>query len=309
MLRRLALAVPLLAMACGTDPVSTGDASPRGPLGKADAAGSCLDDAGDDFCGGKSDGACWCDDLCTSFGDCCSDYTPVCEAEVCPPVACDLLCENGFVTSEDGCQICECAPAFCGGIAGFPCPDGLVCVDNPDDDCDPNAGGADCGGICVPPTACTPAECGPGPAAPNVLCDDGETVGGPACVNLDDGSCGWVFVECPDVGGTCEGHCGSSADGCWCDDLCTSYGDCCDDYQAECLTPAGAECGDIVCDADEVCVTHVTQLGLQPACAPISPACNGVASCNCMGADVCQGAFDLCGEGIEGGLTCSCPVC
>src|SRR5438552_10835695 len=37
---------------------------------------------------------------------------------------------------------------FCGGIAGFPCPAGYVCVDDPHDNCDPNQGGADCGGIC-----------------------------------------------------------------------------------------------------------------------------------------------------------------
>lgn len=39
---------------------------------------------------------------------------------------------------------------YCGGIAGFPCPDGYTCVDDPNDSCDPDAGGADCGGICVP---------------------------------------------------------------------------------------------------------------------------------------------------------------
>lgn len=38
---------------------------------------------------------------------------------------------------------------FCGGIAAFPCPNGFSCVDNPDDSCDPQNGGADCGGICV----------------------------------------------------------------------------------------------------------------------------------------------------------------
>jgi hypothetical protein len=38
---------------------------------------------------------------------------------------------------------------FCGGIAAFPCPDNQVCVDNPNDSCDPQNGGADCGGICV----------------------------------------------------------------------------------------------------------------------------------------------------------------
>src|SRR5688572_25232202 len=37
---------------------------------------------------------------------------------------------------------------FCGGIAGFPCPDGYVCVDDPRDSCDPRRGGADCCGIC-----------------------------------------------------------------------------------------------------------------------------------------------------------------
>jgi hypothetical protein len=40
---------------------------------------------------------------------------------------------------------------FCGGIAGIACPEGLVCVDDPSDSCDPEQGGADCGGICVKP--------------------------------------------------------------------------------------------------------------------------------------------------------------
>lgn len=38
---------------------------------------------------------------------------------------------------------------MCGGIAGFPCPDGMTCVDDPADNCDPAKGGADCPGICV----------------------------------------------------------------------------------------------------------------------------------------------------------------
>lgn len=40
-------------------------------------------------------------------------------------------------------------PQFCGGIAALPCPTGFTCVDDPTDSCDPTAGGADCGGICV----------------------------------------------------------------------------------------------------------------------------------------------------------------
>lgn len=39
---------------------------------------------------------------------------------------------------------------MCGGIAGFPCPEGYTCVDAAGDGCDPNAGGADCAGVCVP---------------------------------------------------------------------------------------------------------------------------------------------------------------
>ncbi len=40
---------------------------------------------------------------------------------------------------------------FCGGFAAIPCPEGLSCEDDPNDDCDPNAGGRDCAGICVNP--------------------------------------------------------------------------------------------------------------------------------------------------------------
>lgn len=38
---------------------------------------------------------------------------------------------------------------MCGGIAGFPCPDGMKCVDDPEDNCDPAQGDADCSGICI----------------------------------------------------------------------------------------------------------------------------------------------------------------
>lgn len=39
---------------------------------------------------------------------------------------------------------------MCGGIAGIACDPGMNCVDDPSDSCDPNQGGADCSGICVP---------------------------------------------------------------------------------------------------------------------------------------------------------------
>jgi len=45
---------------------------------------------------------------------------------------------------------CETDYIMCGGIAGFECPSGMVCIDDPRDTCYPRLGGADCSGICVP---------------------------------------------------------------------------------------------------------------------------------------------------------------
>lgn len=42
----------------------------------------------------------------------------------------------------------------CGGFANLPCPAGYTCVDDPSDGCDPNNGGADCGGYCRKPNKC-----------------------------------------------------------------------------------------------------------------------------------------------------------
>ena len=53
-------------------------------------------------------------------------------------------------------------------------------------------------GACAPSGPCTDAECGPRPGAPNELCSDGVTVGGPGeCLRDDSGACGWEIVECP----------------------------------------------------------------------------------------------------------------
>lgn len=48
------------------------------------------------------------------------------------------------VAHEGPCDV----PSFCGGFANIQCPEGQTCVDDPNDDCDPQGGGADCGGIC-----------------------------------------------------------------------------------------------------------------------------------------------------------------
>lgn len=70
-----------------------------------------------------------------------------------------IECPKGQICIDDpyreGCGmacdmpgICV-TPVFCGGFAGFACKGGKKCVDDPRDSCDPESGGADCGGICV----------------------------------------------------------------------------------------------------------------------------------------------------------------
>jgi hypothetical protein len=78
---------------------------------------------------------------CTADGSC-TPSAPDCAADPCAGVRC---------AAGTHCQAGECLPdkVFCGGIAGIPCPDGSQCVDDPSDSCDPDAGGADCGGMCV----------------------------------------------------------------------------------------------------------------------------------------------------------------
>jgi len=56
-----------------------------------------------------------------------------------------------------------------------------------------------------PVNLCDPASCdGSNPyGVPNYQCADGTTVAGPACIEADDGTCGWGIVECPPSAGAC----------------------------------------------------------------------------------------------------------
>jgi len=63
------------------------------------------------------------------------------------------ICGIGYLALLAG--VIGCSPKnpdlegpMCGGIAGIACPGSGVCVDDPRDDCSPDAGGADCSGVC-----------------------------------------------------------------------------------------------------------------------------------------------------------------
>ena len=106
--------------------------------GFADALGTCVDTP--EFCIELFAPVCGCDGQTYSN-------------------SCFALAAGTSVASQGEC---ESEPQFCGGFAGLPCPEGMSCVDDPDDSCDPANGGADCGGICVPDSDgpdCQPVLC------------------------------------------------------------------------------------------------------------------------------------------------------
>lgn len=81
MSRLLLPLVLLLATASCADAPLAAESDPRGPLpdvGKADWAQGTCQSGLRNSCGGPSDGACWCDELCTDYGDCCADHHDAC---------------------------------------------------------------------------------------------------------------------------------------------------------------------------------------------------------------------------------------
>lgn len=126
----------------------------------------------------------------------------------------------------------------CGGFAGIACPGSGVCVDDPSDDCDPDAGGADCSGIC----RCTSIG----------LCVDGQHW---------DGS--------PDVCG-----CVSNTNPCAAV-LCPTQTECVvKGGQAQCVPIGGAQCGDATCNQGLVCCNASCGICTRPGEACIQIACD-----------------------------------
>jgi hypothetical protein len=192
----LALSTSFAACSAETESSSGTEASTRGPLGKADAAGSC-ETTGGDLCGDiGSNGTCWCDDACAQWGDCCADKASVCDGtpDLCEdfvgPCQTDADCDAGSVcvADPDTCSPsnCGCDPATgsilctadCGGKECVPAaPD--LCEDfvapcQTDADCDADS-------ACITdPETCTPSACGCDPATGSIVCT--ADCGGSECV-------------------------------------------------------------------------------------------------------------------------------
>ncbi len=151
------------------------------------------------------------DRQCTNDASCGSIIQ---SCEMCPDgsASCAYLeCRNGVcVAGYSGCR----APEFCGGIAGFPCQPGFTCIDAPGDECDPERGGADCGGVCVrqeEPPKCggiNGGTCPDGQQCVDSPADDCDPANGGAdcpafCRPVPGGMCA-SDADCPQIGAPCR---------------------------------------------------------------------------------------------------------
>jgi hypothetical protein len=84
---------------------------------------------------------------------------------------------------------------LCGGFAALSCPEGLSCVDDPQDSCDPNEGGRDCSGICVDPSKQKPPKCDY--KDPNL-----------SYVSRDPNQCPAIMFKCPEGSTAFFNECG-----------------------------------------------------------------------------------------------------
>jgi hypothetical protein len=135
---------------------------------------------------------------------------------------------------------------FCGGFASITCPEGLLCVDDPNDSCEPTAGGADCGGVCVAPDD---------GARKKPKCDYKDPT--MSYVSRDPNECPAILFQCP-TGSTaffndCGCGCQSTASSCNYEDpdrryvsqdpeQCAAIRFICEDGQASFFNDCGCGC-------------------------------------------------------------------
>lgn len=99
---------------------------------------------------------------------------------------------------------------------------------------------------------------------------------------------------------SCVGFCGGQSDaGCYCDDLCKQYNDCCEDYDQACLCEpscTGKKCGDNGCGGScGTCGAGTTCNAAGQCEATCKPNCTG----KTCGDDGCGGSCGTCGAGTN----------
>jgi hypothetical protein len=208
------------------------------------------------------------------------DGEPVCvpvDASACAAVLCGPGTTCQEVDGEGVCTPSEPAGPSCGGFAGLLCPGSGICVDDASDDCDPENGGADCGGQC---------EC-------NILA---------LCVE------GFVFDDSPNVCACVEQE--PEVDAC-ATVRCRAGTECVVvDGNAECQPVAPSECAAVLCEVGSICEV----VDGQAQCTPIEsgPFCGGFGGIQCPGSGICvDDASDDCDPengGADCGGQCECNI-
>ncbi len=206
---------------------------------QASLAGSCDPGA----CGGQSAGGCWCDDLCSFYGDCCEDAGDVCGVDECdlgaPKCPEGTSCQAGDPNLCEPDATCDAQDAagqgMCLAFWGYRW-NGLECVGISGCGCE----GADCDALYTEiadcqaaHAACLPGDGCPDPSDPDVsyvsydadvcatvkfTCADGlvpfSDDCGCGCAPADDepAMCGGIAaIPCVNEGDYCDaaGHCGA----------------------------------------------------------------------------------------------------
>jgi hypothetical protein len=105
--------------------------------------GRCGDDEADDCDPDRGGADCAGICICDAKAKCRDGQTWNADPEAC-------RCEDAEAAEADAGveDAATVEPTGCGGIAAFECPGAGTCEDDPEDDCDPMSGGADCGGVC-----------------------------------------------------------------------------------------------------------------------------------------------------------------
>lgn len=183
----------------------------------------------------------------------------------------------------------------CGGLLGTLCPEGLECVDDPSDGCDPHDGGADCIGVCKAPGE---GECG---GQDGALCPAGE-----ACVDdpADDCDPAKGDADCPGVcqGGEAPILCSELSD-----ETCPEDTVCVDEPGDGC-EPGGEDDCPGTCRAPTSILPEVTTVAA-PLPPPLSPCESPARAYVSRDAQACTDLSVLCQQGyalFNDGCGCGC---
>jgi len=141
--------------------------SPQGPQTLTATFTAASPDGCSGYCGGQAASGCYCDTLCTNYGDCCPDYTALCVAPDPDPDPDPESCDGYCGGKSAGSCYCDAACATFGDC----CADYAAFCGDPGPDPDPDPDPETCVGYCG------------GKSAGSCYCDAACTTYGDCCAD------------------------------------------------------------------------------------------------------------------------------